>query len=193
VKNCNHRKIGGFTFLELMVTLVIGAILMTVGVPAFQSVVAGQRSTASSNDLIESLILARSEAIKRGRYVSVCKSVDGASCAGGGSRWSDGWIIFVNQSAASPATVDAGDEILRVHQVLPGPLTINTSGNIDTFVSFRPVGTAGTNVINYQGTLTLCDTQGNTAPRGLIVFPSGHMQISRDVDHANQPLVCVQG
>ena len=183
------KKSGGFTLLELLIVLVIGASLIMVGVPAFQTVIADQRSTTSANELIESLILARSEAIKRGRYVSVCKSSDGATCTAG-SNWNEGWIIFASQSSASPGTVDAGDEILRVHQALPDTLAIDLAGNINGFISYRPVGTTGTTVLNFSGTLTLCDQHGNTGPRGLIVFPSGRLQVSRDADHLGQPLAC---
>lgn len=183
-------KSGGFTLLELMVVLTIGATLITIGVPAFQSVVADQRSTATANEFIMSLILARSEAIKRGRYVSVCISTDGANCAGGGADWNDGWIIFVNQSSATPGSVDVGDEILRIRQAVPESLTIDSSGNINSFLSFRPVGTTGTNAVNFSGTLTLCDEHGFTDPRGLIVSPSGRIQVSREVDHLDQALVC---
>jgi len=176
--------------MELMTVLAIGATIMTIGVPAFQTVIADQRSTATTNEFVESLILARSEAIKRGRYVSVCKSTDGATCAGDGVDWNDGWIIFVNQSAATPGSVDAGDEILRVRQSLPGSLAIDSSGNINSFLSFRPVGTTGTNAINFSGTLTLCDPHGHARPRGLIVSPSGRIEVSREADHLDQPLVC---
>jgi len=184
------KRSSGFTLLELMVVLSIGAALITIGVPAFQSVIADQRSTATANEFIESLILARSEAIKRGNYVSVCKSTDGATCAGDGAGWKDGWVIFANQSAATPGSVDAGDVILRVHQAVQGSLAIDTSGNINSFISFRPVGTTGTKVMNFSGTLTLCDEHGYTGPRGLVISPSGRIRVSRDVDHLDQPLVC---
>jgi type IV fimbrial biogenesis protein FimT len=186
------RKInnsGGFTLLELIVVLTIGATLVMFGVPAFQSVIADQRSTSTANELIESLILARSEAIKRGRYVSVCKSTDGANCTAG-ADWNDGWIVFSNVSSATPGTVDGGDEVLRVRQAVPGALSIDSTGNIGAFISFRPVGTSGSQVLNFSGTLMLCDEHGNTVPRGLIVSPSGRIQVSRDVDHLDQPLVC---
>jgi type IV fimbrial biogenesis protein FimT len=189
LETSGRKKVSGFTLLELMTVMLIAGILLTVAAPAFQTVVADQRSTASINELVESLILARSEAIKRGQYVSVCISSDGATCTSG-SDWSDGWIIFSNTTSASVNAVDAGDEIIRVHQALPGTVQITPNGNIDDFLSFRPVGTVGTTALNFSGTLALCDTNGNTIPRGLLISPSGRIQFSRDVDHADQPLSC---
>jgi hypothetical protein len=86
--------------------------------------------------------------------------------------------------------VDGGDQVLRVRQAVPGALSIDSTGNIGAFISFRPAGTSGTQGLNFSGTLMLCDEHGNTVPRGLIVSPSGRIQVSRDVDHLDQPLVC---
>jgi type IV fimbrial biogenesis protein FimT len=179
----------GFTLLELMVVLAIAGFLLGIGVPAFQAVIADQRSTTATNELVQSLILARSEAIKRGRYVSICKSDDGASCTNA-SDWEEGWIIFVNQSSATPGVVNVDDEVIRAHTAIDGKVNLTTLGNIDNFISFRPVGTTGTTALNFLGTLKLCDESGNTGPRGLLITPSGRVQISRDVDHQGNALIC---
>jgi type IV fimbrial biogenesis protein FimT len=183
------NKISGFTLLEMLVVITIAGFLLTVAVPAFQTVIADQRSTANVNELVESLILARSEAIKRGRYVTVCKSSDGSTCTSA-SDWNDGWIVFDNVSSADVDAVDTGDEIIRVYQGLADTVNISPNGNIDEFVSFRPVGSAGTTALNFLGTLTLCDTNGNTVPRGLLISTTGRVQLSRDVDHADNALSC---
>jgi type IV fimbrial biogenesis protein FimT len=179
----------GFNLLELMVALAVGGVLLAVGIPAFQATLADQRSTTAANELIESFILARSEAIKRGQYVSVCKSDNGATCTNG-ADWDQGWIVFSNVDPATPALIDGDDELIRVHSTLATTIDIDPNGNIVNFVSFRPVGTIGTNAQNFTGTLTLCDTTENTGPRGLLFSPSGRIQISRDIDHAGDALSC---
>ena len=65
---------GGFTLVELMVTLTVLAILVGVALPSFRDMILNNRRTAIVNDLVSSLLLARSEAIKRGQPVSVCAS-----------------------------------------------------------------------------------------------------------------------
>jgi type IV fimbrial biogenesis protein FimT len=179
----------GFNLLELMVALAVGGVLLSVGVPSFQATLADQRSTTAANELIESFILARSEAIKRGQYVSICKSNNGSGCTNG-ADWNQGWIVFSNVDPATPALVDGADELIRVHTALEPTLEIAPNGNIVNFVSFRPVGTTGTNAQNFSGTLTICDSTENTGPRGLLFSPSGRVQISRDVDHAGAALSC---
>jgi type IV fimbrial biogenesis protein FimT len=181
----------GFNLLELMVALAVGGVLLAIGVPAFQATIADQRSTTAANELVESFILARSEAIKRGEYVSICKSDNGSSCTNG-ADWNHGWIVFSNVNPASPAVVDGGDGdvIIRVHTALATTIDIDPNGNIVNFVSFRPIGTTGTTAQNFSGTLTLCDTTEKTGPRGLLFSPSGRIQVSRDVDHAGDALSC---
>jgi type IV fimbrial biogenesis protein FimT len=55
----------GFTLIELMMSVVVLAILATIGLPAFSELIASQRARAAASALHDSLLLARSEAIKR--------------------------------------------------------------------------------------------------------------------------------
>ncbi len=180
----------GFSLLELMIVITLAAIITAVGIPSFQNTVANQRRTAAVNELALAFNLARSEAIKRVRYVSICKSNDGATCGNPTVEWEDGWIMFANADNATPGTVDPGDEIIRVHPALNDSLTLRRTGIVDGFVSFRPSGTLGTSVANLTGTLTLCDRRGAVAARGMILRPSGQWIISYDVGHDYVALGC---
>ncbi len=82
----------GFTLYELMITLAVGAIIVSVGVPGFSSMVQNNRAVTHSNDLITALNLGRSEATRRGVPIQVCSSTDGATCSGS-TDWSTGWIV----------------------------------------------------------------------------------------------------
>ncbi|HVS22888.1 MAG TPA: GspH/FimT family pseudopilin [Gammaproteobacteria bacterium] len=169
----------GFTLLELLVALTIGALLLTIGVPSFQNTIADRRLSASVNDLLTSFRVARSEAIKSAHYVTVCKSANGTTCGNGAVNWESGWIVFVNADVATPGTVDAGDNIIRVHSALPTGLTLRPGvGVVDGFVSFRPTGSAGTSAANLSGTLAVCGPSGRAAPRALIVTASGGASVS---------------
>lgn len=70
----------GFTLIELVVTLVVAAVIVAWGLPSFKNLIISNRLVSQTNDLIGSLNLARSEAIKRGSTVSVCKSKNGTQC-----------------------------------------------------------------------------------------------------------------
>ncbi|MGQ9860680.1 MAG: GspH/FimT family pseudopilin, partial [Thiobacillaceae bacterium] len=106
-----QRRQSGVTLIELLVTISIAAILMAIAVPGFQDFFRRNRLDGATSDLMATLNYARSEAIRRGVPVSVCRSSNGTSCSGG---WQQGWIVFTNPD--NDDTVDAGEEILRVHQ-----------------------------------------------------------------------------
>ena len=109
----------GFTLVELMISLVLLAILLGMGVPSFQTLIAEQRLRAVSSDLRIALNTARSEAVKRNRDVVLSPS---------GSGWAGGWSI------ASP---EAGDPDLLDHPEAGG---VNITGPAN--VSFSPLGRA---------------------------------------------------
>lgn len=61
----------GFTLIELMVTITVAAILLVVGIPSYQYAILNSRVKTAASDFHISLLLARSEAIKRGGNIVV--------------------------------------------------------------------------------------------------------------------------
>lgn len=86
------RNMHGFTLYELMVTVGIAALILSFGVPGFQSFMQNNRAATHANDLVTALNLGRSEATRRGVIVELCASSDGATCSGS-NDWSGGWIV----------------------------------------------------------------------------------------------------
>lgn len=80
----DQSRAGGFSLIELMITLVIAVILATIAAPSFRTFVASQRVKTASFDLVAALTQVRSEAIKRNANVAV------TAAAGG---WNNGWTI----------------------------------------------------------------------------------------------------
>ena len=96
----------GFTLVEMIVTIGAAAILIGLAVPSFMNTVQDAKMTSASNDLLVSMQLARSEAIKRHAPVSICHTADPnadpASC--GGDGWDQGWIGCFLPSPARSAS-----------------------------------------------------------------------------------------
>lgn len=81
-------RLRGFTLTEMLVTLVIAGILASVAVPSFRSFIAGQRIKTASFDMMATLTLARSEAIKRQASTAAPVSVVPT-----GGAWGNGWSV----------------------------------------------------------------------------------------------------
>lgn len=97
------KKLNGFSLIEIMVTIAIIAILMGVGVPSMMGMIAGNRLTTQTNDLVADISFARAEAIRRNQSVTFCRTATATShtCADG-TTWTH-WIVTNNPAAGVDA------------------------------------------------------------------------------------------
>ncbi len=128
----------GFTLIELMITLAIATILMTVAVPSFNDTVTNNRITTQTNDLVSALNLARMEAIHRGTSVSICPSSNQSSCSGS-NDWSIGWIVYEDTNVTGSTAVT---ELIRTWGSLSGSPSV-TASNSATFLRYAADGSLG--------------------------------------------------
>ena len=164
----------GFTLVELVFTVTIVAILVSIGVPSFRTVTNSNRISSEINGLLGDMQFARAEAIKEGRTITVCSSSNGTSCAGSTS-WNTGWIVFTDPN--SNGSVDAGESVLRVQKTLGSGDTL-VADNTTKWVTFNREGFA----FGLPGlvTVTLHDSTANSAwTRCLQVTIVGQLQTEK--------------
>jgi type IV fimbrial biogenesis protein FimT len=180
----------GFTLIELMVTVGILAILISVAIPSFSRLIASNRLSAATNELYGTLIQAKSKAINQGERATVCPSSNGTSCATVGTPipWSDGWISFsdVLHAGATP-TVDADDLIFQISQAVPTNIVILGNTN---YVSFRSDGSAVTMSGGLLlGTIRVCSTSSsldnNSRARDIVISRPSRLKITTPTGVAN--------
>lgn len=173
-----HQR--GLTLLELMSTMSIAVVLTTTAIPAFTGLVQRNHLTTEINTFISHLHLARSEAVKRGHRVVMCRSPDGVNC-GLTEGWHKGWITFADTNANRER--DAGESLLRLESGKDNGITI-TSGRRRKVVYQATGFSPGTN-----GTYTFCDPDHPEWAKAVILSNSGRTRLSETAPDGS-PLNC---
>ena len=152
----------GFTLVELLLVVAVVAVLQSLAAPSLAGMANSMRLSTATNSLFSSLLLARSEAIKRNSRAVVCKSATGNACITTGG-WEQGWIVF--HDANNNAALDAGEDVESREQALPQPILLTGNGPVASYVSYTPMGTTSYTSGAFQsGTLTICTQSSSSVP-----------------------------
>lgn len=123
-----HSRALGFTLVELMVTIAIVGILLAIGLPSFQGSMRSNRVATTTNEMLASISLARTEAIRSTRPSVLCASGDGSVC---GLDWNQGWIVWVDSNG--DVVRNPGEPVVRYVQGHPQmALAVTTAGAAST-------------------------------------------------------------
>jgi type IV fimbrial biogenesis protein FimT len=185
----SKTKQQGFTIYELLITMLMIGIVLSIGVPNMSGFMQNSRITATANDLHASFQVARSEAARSKSNITICasaNSMDAAAACGG--TFNDGWMIFVDLNG-DLARGGAEENVLRAHPAIPDTLNIATNGGADYF-GFGPSGLGRGDVGEGPAVskARICDSRGNTEGAGgnslariLVVTPIGRAVVLRDI------------
>lgn len=110
----------GFTLTELLIAVAIIGILAGLAAPSFSDLIKSQRVKSMASDLNASLTLARSEAIKRNRDVTLSPVTAGS--------WQYGWQIADPDNAGSNIEVHSAFKNLTATG--PDSVVYRSSGRI---------------------------------------------------------------
>jgi type IV fimbrial biogenesis protein FimT len=141
----------GFTAIELVIVMGIVTILAALALPDLSNLLVNQRLRAAGTDLMSSLIVARSEAIKRNGPVEIRPA--------SGTDWTQGWVV---RATASNEQIDKRN-----------PLGTNVAVSLaPAFIAYQHNGrltAAATNRVQFS------DNRTGSAlhPRCLVIDPSG--------------------
>lgn len=171
-KDFGVARQGGFTLLELITTMAIAAIVLSVGVPSFRGVIMDNRLVSQANQIVTSIKIARSAAVRFQRNATVCASSNfdatTPSCSAS-NDWSNGWIVWVDKDR--DATTDA-NEVISVFGPIHSASTLNSGAASFTYDA-RGFATTG------GGDLTLCDSRTSETGRLIRVNAVGRTNVSR--------------
>lgn len=168
----------GFTLVELMITLAVVAIVVSIAAPSMGQFIRENRAATQANNVLASIQLARSEAINRNVRVTLRSTT-------GGSVWENGWSVFTDWNGDGVFDGDPDDKDcsienqecqLMIQEALPNGITLRTGAIYAVGLSFLPSGEirqAGGGIGN--DTFTLCAPLTNQ--REIIVAAGGRPRV----------------
>ena len=166
----------GFTLIELMVTIAVAAILISIALPSFRSIIINYRLNTISSELADAISVARSESIKRNRPITFCKAadVDSTGCTESGA-WSH-WLIKQNVASTNKDDVISRGRI-NSHN---GSIKVTTS-IANNRIDFATDGLARSgSVLLNKATIIVCSTSSIAEPiRNITIGAASHASITK--------------
>ncbi len=190
----HNTQTSGFSLLELLVTIAVLGVLMTMGLPQLNTFLKNSRMTTQTNTLVSVINFARSEAITRNQniFITALNATDASN------EWGQGWQVWVDglQTNGCRGNVTAGqpnspnralennpagcNEVLKIFDFSGSQVTIDMGGTFAVSAA-QVTGDLTTNTLMFRGgsglpalnagtnaiNFTLCDDR--QAERGRLI------------------------
>ena len=156
--------------MESIFAMVIAAITFTLGVPGLTQTLETNRLSSQTNTLVGALRLARSEAVKRGASVSVCRVDEHSNaCAIDAGGWESGWLVVTSEGTT-----------LFEAPPLEGPRTLTGSSGLATSVAFNALGEPSA-----AGQFMLCEQRDRGGARAIDLSVIGRIRVTQHAANAD--------
>lgn len=146
------KDVKGFTLIELMVTIAVLAIIISIAVPSYRNFIASSRLDAASSDLTSAVQFARAEALRRNAPITFCRAANAtATACTAGNLWTH-WVILSGNTVVRRGEINSFGNTLRVTSALTSSqMVIGGDGLART----------GSNLVTEtNGRIAICSTFG---------------------------------
>lgn len=144
------EKQTGFTLIELMITLIVLSIALTIAVPNFVTWIKNNRIDAATRNLAGVFQLARSEAVSRQTVITV----------NSGGDWSNDLTMYTDTSPTGNTNYNAAeDSLIKSLDYLMEGITVESMDGNDDFISFTSTGLLNEPTVNPR-VIAICDDRG---------------------------------
>lgn len=134
----------GFTLLELLISLSIFTIILSLGIPSFSAQIQNTKVKTSTQSLLESVELARSQAVMSNRRTTLKPT----------GTWENGWEVFIDSN--NNGVRDQDEPLLQAREKITG-VRITPNSPLSRYVSF--IGSGESRLVGggfQAGALTVC-------------------------------------
>ena len=163
----------GITLVELLITLVIISLLLTLSVPSYTSLVNASKRDAEVNDLLSFMVMARHESIMSGEIVTLCPLNSKSEC---GRDWNQELHLF--KDPGNNRALNNGQQVIRTLPATSSGKRIVRSLSRSYF-QYRPNGM----ILSDLGNITWCPENKDPKTAGhIIVSKGGRVRLATDLD-----------
>lgn len=161
----------GFTLLELLVTITVLTLVVTIGLPTFTKQISESRTRTATMTLLDAIEKTRAAAVFRNQH-AVLVPVN--------NKWHEGWTLFVDKNRNG--ALDDDEETISINQGLDAVIS-DANSVLKNYVAFigtgegRQVGPNGSGGF-LSGTIKICPVvQGEGY--SLVLSKAGRTRVGR--------------